>query len=70
MHAYKLHPLNTPFPLPLSIFKLHSINNCQLRTLFAKLAHCSFRTTGVLGWEDFLTSFHPLCSLVVLKIEE
>ena len=25
---------------------------CQLRTLFAKLAHCSFRTTGIhrLGW--------------------
>ena len=41
-------PLNTPFPFPLSIFKPHYLNKSQLRTLFVKLAHCSFKTPGVL----------------------
>ena len=48
-------PLYTPFPLPLSIFKLHYSNKGQVRTLFAKLAHCSFKTLGVL--ELFYFSF-------------
>ena len=57
-------------PSPLSIFKLHYLRKGQLRTFFAKLAHCSFKSLGVLGFgrgweglgglEDFLSSFHPL----------
>ena len=60
LHMLISNILNTPFLLPLSISKLHCLNKGQLRTLFAKLAHCSFETLGVLGFGDFLTSFHPL----------
>ena len=42
---------------------LRDLNKGQLRTLFANLAHCSFKTPGVLefgGGDDFLTGFYPL----------
>ena len=54
--------------LPLSIFKLHYLNKDQLGTLFAKLAHCSLETLGVLefggggggGFSDKFPSPLPL----------
>ena len=71
------HPLNTPFPLPLSIFKLHYLNKGQLRTLLAKLPQCSFKTLEVLefgegeGFFDkfqspFPLNYHPNTKTVVL----
>ena len=46
-HAYNLTSSKYTFPLSLSSFKLHYLNKGQLRTLFAKLAHCSFKTLGI-----------------------
>ena len=51
-------PLNTTFPY---IYKHLPRYQGHLRTLFAKLAHCSFKTLGALGFGgDFLTSFHAV----------
>ena len=52
--------LNTTFPYICKHHEpFHIIKVCQEH--FAKLAHCSFKTLGVLGGGgDFLTSFHAV----------
>ena len=60
VHAYKPHQLHAIFSLPLSIFKLRYLNKGQLRTLFAKIEHCSFKTQRAPRFEkDFMIDLDP-----------